>query len=89
MTGGGFGGCTVTLIKSENTKELINAIQEQYKSIVGKDPTIFVTQASSGARIIEHSKSWNKNYILQSPYVLGGLVLLTTLIASSILRKRK
>jgi galactokinase len=53
MTGGGFGGCTVTLVKPDAAADVEARIVEQYKKATGIDPTAFVTRAAQGARVIE------------------------------------
>lgn len=45
MTGGGFGGCTVTLVKSKALKFLIENIKEKYKG----NPTFYICSPSDGA----------------------------------------
>ena len=47
MTGGGFGGCTVTLVKKEAVDNVIETIKKGYQGT----PTFYVCQASEGARI--------------------------------------
>ncbi len=51
MTGGGFGGCTVTLLKEEVLEDCVKFITESYS----KKPTFYVCLPSDGAKII---KSW-------------------------------
>uniref|UniRef100_A0A3Q1G1Q5 Galactokinase n=1 Tax=Acanthochromis polyacanthus TaxID=80966 RepID=A0A3Q1G1Q5_9TELE len=46
MTGGGFGGCTVTLLQAHAIDTTILHIQEQYSG----NPTFYVTTPSAGAR---------------------------------------
>jgi len=46
MTGGGFGGCTVTLVKKEAVQQLMEAIRANYD---GK-PTFIVCTAVNGAK---------------------------------------
>lgn len=48
MTGGGFGGCTVTLVRAERAAELIGALEEEYGRRVGQKPTCFVTPPAAG-----------------------------------------
>jgi len=48
MTGGGFGGCTVTLVYKNNVEQLIGHIKKNYK---GK-PTFYVCKPSDGAKIL-------------------------------------
>jgi len=49
MTGGGFGGCTITLCDAQAVPALTEAIQAQYKVRTGCDPTIFTTAPGPGA----------------------------------------
>jgi len=46
MTGGGFGGCTVTLVEKNFTQKVIDAVKAGYKGTA----TFYVCQASEGAR---------------------------------------
>jgi len=46
MTGGGFGGCTVTLAKQDSVKKLIDHIKNKYSGT----PTFYVCKPSQGAR---------------------------------------
>lgn len=58
MTGGGFGGCTVTLVRKDCAQKLINTIEEQYPiAMKGEDLKqgedqwqCFITSAGAGAR---------------------------------------
>jgi galactokinase len=53
MTGGGFGGCAVALVKSENVEAITRQIAEGYKAKTGIDATIFVSHPASGATVIQ------------------------------------
>ena len=51
MTGGGFGGCTVSLIESrvlDNYKERL----QEYEHIFGFEPEIFICEPSEGVKIV-------------------------------------
>jgi len=52
MTGGGFGGCTVSLIETSRTTAILAEITERYRSATGIEPTAFVTQPGQGARVV-------------------------------------
>ncbi|KAI0557506.1 Galactokinase [Gracilaria domingensis] len=53
ITGGGFGGCTVTLVKKTAVEELMKAIDEKYPAASGGLKAVtFATNAGSGARVI-------------------------------------
>jgi len=49
MTGGGFGGCTVTLVTKDTRDALIQASVETYSKRFKKDPGVYTFSASSGA----------------------------------------
>lgn len=48
MTGGGFGGCTVTLLQADATERAMKHIQEKYHG----SPTFYITTPSDGARAL-------------------------------------
>jgi galactokinase len=50
MTGGGFGGCVVALLRPEKVESVIAAVRERYPARYGLEPTCYVCQASDGAR---------------------------------------
>jgi len=52
MTGGGFGGSTVTLCESSKAEAIIASMTQQYKDRTGIDPDIFTSRPSEGARLI-------------------------------------
>ncbi|MEX1015376.1 MAG: galactokinase [Phycisphaeraceae bacterium] len=52
MTGGGFGGCTVSLVRTETIDAVGAFLGEQYEQITGIRPTLFATRAAEGARPI-------------------------------------
>jgi len=56
ITGGGFGGCTVSLVKTDKVDEITKKIQEEYKKRVGKEATIFSTRPAQGARVVSSAK---------------------------------
>ncbi|MDR0328011.1 MAG: galactokinase [Planctomycetaceae bacterium] len=55
MTGGGFGGCTVSLIETKRTAEILEEISLRYQKSTGIVPTAFVTQPAQGARVLSES----------------------------------
>jgi galactokinase len=48
MTGGGFGGCTINLVKDANVADFTAAVSSAYKKAVSVDPEIYVTTAGAG-----------------------------------------
>jgi galactokinase len=56
MTGGGFGGCTVTLVARDHAASLIELLKEDYKKEFGIECTSYVfKKPDSGARILFRS----------------------------------
>lgn len=49
LTGGGFGGCTINLVKAENVDEFRRAVAEGYAQATGRAPEIYVCSAAAGA----------------------------------------
>ena len=52
ITGGGFGGCTVSLVKTDKVDEITRILKEEYKNQVGKEAAIFSTRPAQGARVL-------------------------------------
>ena len=52
MTGGGFGGCTVTLVRSERVDAVARTIGAEYQRRVGRAATHFVSHPADGAHAI-------------------------------------
>ena len=52
MMGGGFGGCTINLVKTHDVPAFEKAISQAYQESFEKDPEIYVTQIEEGARRI-------------------------------------
>ncbi len=51
MTGGGFGGCTISLVKEESVAQLQRTIAEAYEEKTGRRPEIYVCSAAEGVGI--------------------------------------
>ena len=49
MTGGGFGGCTVNLVKSADAPRFAAQISERYQAATGIKPDVYVCSAADGA----------------------------------------
>jgi galactokinase len=49
MTGGGFGGCTVNLVKSEDADTFAKEIAVRYEKATKMEPDVWVCSAASGA----------------------------------------
>ena len=49
MTGGGFGGCTISLVAKEKFREFRDEIEDQYEETFGRPPAVFEVKPSPGA----------------------------------------
>ncbi len=54
IMGGGFGGCTVNLVKDELYEPFIATVKEKFKARYGHEPKIYPVVVSDGARIYEN-----------------------------------
>jgi len=52
LTGGGFGGCTVTLVRKKSVPALIQHLTEKYHKSTGLECLCFVTTPEDGARVL-------------------------------------
>ena len=50
MTGAGFGGCAIALVKAEQASDFISKVTASYNNSIGYKPEIFSTIASGGVR---------------------------------------
>ncbi len=55
MMGGGFGGCTINIIREGAVDELIQYISENYQRDMGKPLTAYVAVTSNGTEIINEN----------------------------------
>jgi galactokinase len=53
MTGGGFGGCCVALVKASAVEAITKKIAADYKAKTGLTATIFSSRPAAGATIIK------------------------------------
>jgi galactokinase len=51
MTGGGFGGSTVTLCRSADAKNIAQQMHERYQAQTGIEPLLFITRPADGAHL--------------------------------------
>ncbi|MBW3624337.1 MAG: galactokinase [Armatimonadetes bacterium] len=51
MTGAGFGGCTVSLLRSDSVEDFCREVPKQYQAQTGLEPSLYVTEAAPGAEI--------------------------------------
>ena len=53
MTGGGFGGCTVSIVENNSVDEFINKIGSDYERICGRKADFYIIETSDGAKKIK------------------------------------
>jgi galactokinase len=52
MTGAGFGGCAVSLVRTQAAKTIARKFEDGYESTTGNMPSIFASRPAGGARTI-------------------------------------
>lgn len=52
MTGGGFGGCVVSLLPEEMVDQVVSTINAKYPAATGLEPSIYICSAEQGAGLI-------------------------------------
>lgn len=53
MTGGGFGGCTLNLVRASDAEAFATELARRYRQATGLRPDVYVCRASDGAARIE------------------------------------
>lgn len=53
MTGGGFGGCTVSLVKDEAIDEFIEKVGAAYEKKIGIKPDFYIAEIGDGAKKVD------------------------------------
>jgi galactokinase len=53
MTGGGFGGCTVSLVYAKDVANIAETITAEYQQRTGIQPTLFLSRPAAGAQIVK------------------------------------
>jgi galactokinase len=54
MTGGGFAGCAVALVRTESVEAISQKVAADYKMKTGIEATIFVSRPAAGATVIKN-----------------------------------
>jgi galactokinase len=54
MTGGGFGGCTVTMLRTEAVPQFQTAIQRAYEGRFQVTPRVYLCKPSAGASEVQN-----------------------------------
>jgi galactokinase len=53
MTGGGFGGCTVTLVETANVDSVAQHLAQSYRAETGIEPSVLTSRPARGAHVIK------------------------------------
>ena len=56
MTGAGFGGCTVSMVKTEAVAEFLERVPVEYRARIGVTPTVYVCTPESGAEVLQYEE---------------------------------
>jgi galactokinase len=57
LTGAGFGGCAVALVKVDHAEDFMNSVHAVYREQTDLTSAVFAVRAASGARLLESAKS--------------------------------
>lgn len=50
MTGGGFGGCNISIVKEDNVEQFKCIMRDEYMRMIGYEPAFYQSNAGQGAR---------------------------------------
>lgn len=50
MTGAGFGGCTVSIVKDDSVENFTETLKAKYTDIIGYEPSFYIVNISDGTR---------------------------------------
>ncbi len=52
MTGAGFGGCAMALIRADAAEDFVAKTAAAYEKKTGHKPAVYVCQATNGAEVV-------------------------------------
>ena len=52
MTGGGWGGCNVSLVRTDAVEAFCKTVGDGYRQAIGYDATFYIVEAGEGARLL-------------------------------------
>jgi len=56
ITGGGFGGCTVNIVRADDALGFVNAVRDSYMRQTGISADCFICEASDGAMVLAEKR---------------------------------
>jgi galactokinase len=57
MMGGGFGGCTINLVKEDHIDALVEGIAKSYKENMHKDLKFYIAKIEDGSQVLKEGKA--------------------------------
>ena len=55
MTGGGFGGAAVALVRAAEAEAFAHSVSAGYRAATGLDPQVYICTATDGAAVVGQS----------------------------------
>ena len=52
MMGGGFGGCTINIVREESIESLVKELGQRYQKEMGKELTVYIAQVEDGTSLV-------------------------------------
>ena len=52
MMGGGFGGCTINLVKKDEVDNVVKHVTEGYRKLIGKEPEVYLANIENGTSLL-------------------------------------
>ncbi|MEK7226479.1 MAG: galactokinase, partial [Bacteroidota bacterium] len=52
MTGAGFGGCAIALVKKNNVEDFTSGLLAHYQNEIGYAAEVFASEAEDGVRVV-------------------------------------
>jgi galactokinase len=49
MTGGGFGGCNISIVRKDKTEQFKSIVKAEYTKRIGYEPSFYASNAGQGA----------------------------------------
>ena len=57
MTGAGFGGCALAMIRAEAADDFTRTVADSYQEQTGNTPAVYVCRATDGAAVVMQAET--------------------------------